>query len=216
MAFPTQPVIDTCTRADENPLAFGGRWLNGISSLKIASNRLRADTGEGLAGWVNIAASPDVEAYIRMDTAPTNAGEQFYFFARMTSAASISSGYAVRFDKDANRVAVLRIDSGALTTLAADFAPTGDGGGFGFSITGNVLQRYYYDGAWHALDAVTDGTYPNAGYFSMYTNNNSGRYSQIGAGPVSSVLGGGGSVSATGGIHEPLLGRGIGRGFGWR
>ncbi len=203
MAFPTQPIVDPCMRADENPISLGGLWTGPVGfDCKLASNRLQGNSAiVSIAGWVNQATAGDCEMYVTMATLPTTAGERVQLFVRASVQASFSSGNAYRldYDVDTDSLTLFRMDAGATTTLVHESSGiSNNGDGFGLSAIGTSFQMYRYlvlDLAWEALgDSITDATYSGPGYFTISsTGGTSSRCTNIGAGPVSSVPPGGGS-----------------------
>ncbi len=204
MAFPTQPIVDSCMRANESPLSLGGLWVDGGfgSLLTITSNQIAANgSGAAVSGWVNIATSGDVEFYLLMPTLPAS-GEVIYLLYRCSMPSNFGpNGYLLAFDGATQHLANARLDAGAYTGLSYDFVHGTDGGaigGFGIVATGSSHTQYIYTGStglWTSpVIANTDGTYTSAGYFSLFNSSGTtGRYTNIGLGPASSVPPGGGS-----------------------
>ncbi len=203
MAFPTQPVVDSFTRANENPLSFGGLWADGGTgtTLQVTANTMAASgAGSALAGWVNIASSGDVEFYVTWSTRPS-AAETVYLLYRCSTVATYGpNGYYLAYDLNTQSLSNGRLDGGAFTGLSHDFVPGSDGDylrGFGVAATGSShhLYRFSNDFTWSDTFLVnTDGTYTAAGYFSvLLAGGTTGRYASVGMGPVSSVPPGGGT-----------------------
>ncbi len=197
MAFPTQPVVDSCVRADESPLSLGGLWVDGgfASQFRITSNQLATTGSTAVSGWVNISTSADVEVYLSMPTTVAS-GESIWLLCRCSASASLTVNcYLVTYDGATSHLALARFDAGAYTSLSYDGIPP-TSTGIGLSATGSVLQPWYFDsGAWlNTIPPTTDSTYGAAGYFTLFSNGGTtGRFTNIGLGPASSVPPGGGS-----------------------
>lgn len=74
-AFPTTPVLDTCTRANEDPID-GGLWDASACTasfnfhLKLVSNEIvNQSTVDGGSWWLTSNASNDAEVYVTLTTA---------------------------------------------------------------------------------------------------------------------------------------------------
>ncbi len=199
MAFPTQTIMDSCVRADENPISLGGLWVDGGfgAFVKLVSNQAQATSaGSAVTGWANIATSADVEFYLSTPTVPA-AGETVYLLYRCSSPSAFGpNGYVVAFDGSTGHLSNARLDAGAWAGLSYDFIPGFPAvDGIGVGVVGSTHTPYYFTGgSWTAIAVNTDGTYTSPGYFSLFLQGGTGgRYTNIGLGPASSVPPGGGS-----------------------
>lgn len=175
MAFPTTGLLDSFTRADQNPVASGwaGPIFSGENQLKIVSNVLvPSSSGDGNSYW-NTSVGPDVEAYCTLASTWAT-GSRVIFYFRSTVGASVS-GYRVDFRNIAgdHLVYIDRVDAGSVTNLGGgpldplDTFASGDS--FGIQMIGSRITAFRKPsgGVWTLLGGRTDTTYTGAGFMGL-------------------------------------------------
>jgi hypothetical protein len=182
-AFPTTPVLDTCVRANENPMANGtwtGPVIIGDDQVQILSNECASQTVSVLNAssyWSASAFGPNSEAYATINTLPT-LDKGFELLARFTGAGTANaSGYAAGTFASGgvyNQYYYARWDNGVETALSGGTMSTLSASDkIGLEVIGSRLIIYIKigAGAWTAVDAgVTDTTYTGAGNIGLLIN----------------------------------------------
>ena len=191
MAFPTTGVLDNFTRGNETPLTNGGQWTNGIwfstsSACNLVSNAVVPETPFNFssAAW-NPATFTDCEEYGTVGATSGGPG----LCLRFNNLGGATTGYEV-FLFNTTTVAVFRRGGGSDTQIGSSYtiATAAIGDQLGASMVGSTLTTYYKAGAgaWTALGAITDTTYPGPGYLGILFDNSSGsgKFTSFGGGTV--------------------------------
>jgi hypothetical protein len=187
---PVEPltILDTFNRANENPLAFGGRWGNGIlgsseRSLKVASNLCASDRNTTATAWWKTQLGADEEAYATVSTLPGN-GNSFRVYTRLQSPGSSAvDGYVLLFTQASgtDQVTIDRITDGALTQLATTNREIGAGARLLFRAKGTALEAWVREGSvWSRIVRATDSTYTGAGFAGIGIRGKTGRLDDFG------------------------------------
>lgn len=205
-SFPTTPIIDNTTRADENPLG-NGNWtepeIGGDGTLQIISNKIgRGTTGYGDAYWSSQTFGPDVEMYYTISTVDNtgSAGAQtlapIWLDARINSPGNKPgiTGYGIAYNDVGNAV-LFNANFRIYKYKSADVPETqlivlppltlANGDSFGMSIIGNTIYGWAKQGAgaWFCLGSVTDTDYTGTtGRIALGMKNNTTRLSAVGGG----------------------------------
>ena len=185
------PVLDSFNRANENPLSDAGRWTNGIigsveNGLNVSSNTLACSLGSTCTAWRNNAQyGADAEAWAKVTTLP-GAGNSIRLYVRLQQPGSTAlTGYMLRTNQLAgtDQVFLERWDpNNTLRTLLTMSQELGVGNTLLVRAQGSTLEAWRYDGAsWSRLGAVTDATYPAAGYVGVGIRGTAGRLDDFGA-----------------------------------
>lgn len=161
------PILDTFTRANENPLSNGGKWtsehFNTAFGCQLVSNAATGTTTAALsASWWNAANfGPNVAVYYTVQTIPA-AGNYVRLSLRVSSVDSGSeSGYMMQWSNDVNGLRIFREDVSAGTQLSqAAAARFANGDTLKFTAVGSTLT-VYQNGA--SVLTATDATYAAAG-----------------------------------------------------
>lgn len=165
MSFPTTAILDTATRADENPAnGWTGPLYASDGTLKILSNALdAAGAGNGSAYWNAGTVGPASEVYATI----VALGALDLRIRSITPDTTSKDGYLL-YVNGSTAVAYYRLDNEVGTQLGSnDLQTIAATDSAGISIIGSALQAYYKvgAGAWAAVGAGrTDGTYSGAGY----------------------------------------------------
>lgn len=175
MSFPTTPILDTATRANENPLSNGGKWGTltglGLSDLQIISNQI-VGTSAALANdgmYWNVATFKDSVAYATIQTLLSDTLGGVFLLVRLDTATL--NGYAVQYDRNSlvagnDTLIIVRLDGGAATPLSTSSMMTiAVGDSFGVTVIGNTLTSWFKSGSglWTQIGTATDSTYTVAG-----------------------------------------------------
>lgn len=220
MAFPTTPILDTATRANENPLSNGGKWGTltglGLSNLQITSNKI-VGTSAALANdgmYWNVATYLNPEVYATVSTLLSDTLGGAFILGRLDT--STLNGYAVEYDRNSlvsgnDVLIIVRLDGGAATALSTSGMMTiAVGDSYGLSIIGSNLTSWYKSsgGSWTKIGTATDSTYTAAGNIGInevynvtspgLTNFGGGNYTIQGRRTLSSVGTGVGSRKSMG------------------
>jgi hypothetical protein len=145
--FPLTPVIDNCTRADENPLTNGGLWsakfISTDFNLKILTNQM---VGAGASDSSNVTAAdygPDCELWT-VGTGGTDFGTNILLRINSPGVAGVT-GYLVFFSVSGDQVTIQRIDN---STTFVTILPAQNVGAYvfsdtlGASIVGGTITAY--------------------------------------------------------------------------
>ncbi len=175
-SFPTTPILDTATRANENPLSFSGKWTtaSGINALKIASNEIAPQgSAQESASYWNVAKFKDAEAYFTVNTALTVTNDHINVFVRLDGVAL--NGYFAQYARDTvggDNINICRLDAGVSTTLATFPQGVSVGDSVGVAVSGNTITAWYKPaaGSWTYLGKATDTTYSTANNIGLDIN----------------------------------------------
>ncbi len=168
-AFPTTPILDTATRANENPLSNGGKWTlaPGFGNLQISSNKIitTASSVDDAMYWNNFSLA-DEEVYCTVGTILGTTADHVYLLARFT--ASTTNGYYIEYDRNTSTGDVLRMGklvAGVATSFVNVNQNISAGDSFGLVVIGNILQGWYKasGGSWTHISNFIDTTYTGVG-----------------------------------------------------
>lgn len=173
MPGPSTSVLDSFTRADENPLSGGGNWfgpvLSGQNQLKLVSNQIASTSGvtRGSGYWTP-SIYTDSEAFMTFSTVPTTDGAGVY--VRLTSPGSGSaSGYMGWFFPGSG-FRLWRLDNGTLNVIGGYSGSTtlAAGDKIWLRATGSsIVLAQFHSGSWTDVVTVTDSTYTQ-GYIGIF------------------------------------------------
>lgn len=169
----SSPIIDSFTRADENPLSGAGLWAglpinSGHGNLQIISNVARGVTaGANNSGYIAAAFAGDQECYL---TGLTNSDVRL--FTRISSPnTTVPNFYSAQFFVSSNSLIVTKTIAGVVdftfvnsTMVTLGFPTLASGDRYGFRATGggSVLLEAFIDfantGTWTAVWSGTDTT----------------------------------------------------------
>jgi hypothetical protein len=166
--FPATPVLDSATRADENP-ATGWTYpfWTGNASLKIASNQLTAVAGTGSGVLSRGPFGNNSEVYAKCNAA--GGGFELYLCASGTGQGNnnLVTTYFLNYGiAGANLLRVYKWNLGVLTVLGADIAQTFTAGDcLGLRRVGTTLEVWYKvgSGLWKRIATRTDASFMTGG-----------------------------------------------------
>lgn len=172
-AFPSTPILDTFTGAD-NTTPPNSNWTNAVitesssANVHIRSNQItNTTTAGGDAYWNPGTFTEAQEAYA--DITNIAVGKWISLHLRLTNiGASTTDGYIIYSDDALSQVLIGRRDNGSFTQLGAAISQTVEvGDKIGARLMGDQICAWYYDanaGAeWREIGCRTDSTYVNAG-----------------------------------------------------
>jgi hypothetical protein len=183
------PTLDSFNRANENPLSDGGRWTIGVIGvaevgLRVVSNRLGCNKSTTGTAWRNNASfGPDTESWARITTLPGNGNAVRLYVRLQTPGSAAVDGYMLRFVQASgtDQIFLERFTDGALTTLGTIGQDIAAGDTLLLRAQGSTLEAWRKNGAtWTRLGAVTDSTYPGAGYIGVGIRGRTGRLDDFG------------------------------------
>lgn len=193
-AFPTTPVLDTFTGAD-NAGPIDANWTNaeiknGAATQGCAlQDNAMAPINTGVVGcYRNVATyGPDFEGY---GTIVNVGSTSLWGICRIVQPGNnTGDGYCVETEDATDTFTLLRLDNAVATTLGAVITPGGQvtvGDKFGISITGDQICAWFNDdsGGWVQLGCRTDSTYTTAGNLAVYLtgSNTVGALDDVGGG----------------------------------
>lgn len=192
-AFPSTPVIDNCTRADESPLANGSLWATGASGLLISTDfHLKLLTNQVVAAGASFGSAvttraygPDQELYVVATGAEF--GSNLWVRTQNPGLATLT-GYEVTFDASANTIKIDRWDSSTVTvSLVVATAVTAYAAAdqVGVSIVGSRITAYV-NGVPKLY--ATDATYARAGLLALRKFSTQMPITSIGGGSINTTL----------------------------
>jgi hypothetical protein len=168
LPFPLTPVLDTATRADENP-ATGWTyplWV-GNASLKIASNQLTAVAGTGSGVLSRAPFDNNSEVHAKCNAA--GGGFELYLCASGTGQGNnnLITTYFLNYGiAGANILRVYKWNLGVITVLGADIAQAFTAGdSMGLRRNGTTLEVWYKvgSGLWTLKTTRTDSAIMTGG-----------------------------------------------------
>lgn len=190
MAFPTTGLLDSFTRADENPLSGGGNWdgpmYSGGSELLVTSNQIGQAGSFANSWWAASTFGPDCEAYMVMSTVSSGGGQMVLFVRVQSPGTTGIDGYEL-FDVSGT-TRFFRIDNEAETQLGADITHSfSNGDSLGFEAIGSTLTAYDKSaGTWSSYGSRTDATYGSAGSIGAGINSSGPRGDDFSGGTITS------------------------------
>jgi hypothetical protein len=179
MPTPTASILDSFTRANENPLSGGGNWsdsLNGShGNLQLVSNAVKTalgGSGTATAWWNAANFGPDCEASLKISTKPTITAHEVFLFARIQGEGTATyDGYFFRMinQSGTDTWEITRVDNGTGTVLASGSQEYSSGDSFAIQCIGSIISAWYKPaaGSWTLLGAVRDTTYAAAGKIAI-------------------------------------------------
>lgn len=185
--MPFTPVIDNCTRADENPVSNGGLWsgaskiISGDFFLKLATNTITAAGASNASSFTTTTYGPDTEIWTTCSGA--DSGNDLVVRIANPGAAGVT-GYMVSYDMPNDKVIIKRIDnSTTITTLFTSptlpaYASTDQ---MGFRVVGSNITVFIND---VAVASFSDSTYSNAGPIGIRKFSSQAPVTSVGGGTV--------------------------------
>jgi len=186
MAFPTQPVLDSFHRANENPLTTvnwsTGSFVPGDGQLQVSSSQCANVVSVGAQYWINNGTA-DCEVYATVK----QLGNNQQCFLR----ANIASSNCYLLDLAATGVwTIYKESSGTFTSLGSTTLAFANGDQYGFEASGTNL-RAYKNGT--LAMSLTDASYGSGGPFGLRLA--SAAVDNFGGGPTSTSNAGSGMTS---------------------
>ena len=173
MPAPSTPILDSFTRADENPLA--GNWTDKISTsdgnLQVLSNQLANTAAARGTAWYNSNTfGPDCEAYITIPTLQASV-DGIGLFLRVTNPGTASAaGYMCWYIQSLG-FRIWKLTSGTTFTPLVGYANPGvlsAGDKIAFSAIGSSLKvAGLHSGVWTDYHSVTDSSFGGAGFIGV-------------------------------------------------
>lgn len=192
--LPTTPVIDTLTRANENPL--GSPWLGALQpalsepQLELSSNQGKGTAAAGFSGSYTTLCGADCEAYM---TVPTiDSGNRIEVYARIVDIHAVNGtdGYCVSV---AGTAWTLRLvnnsSSSALGATVTQAFSNGDS--LGIRAVASTFEAWYRPTGspdWRILFTRQDGTFTTGGYLGARMFGTVYRFTNFGGGNVRSDI----------------------------
>jgi hypothetical protein len=197
MPSPTTPVLDTFTRANEDPLA-GPGWLGGIFSgdagMRLVSNQARGRAGAGAESYWKTSFPANQELFLTMAGKWANPDVGIAIFSNLQAPGTGGlSGYAVNpytsSSLGSDAIDAYRIDSGAFTKLGATASGLTFSAGdkLWWANVAGVLTLYRFAaGVWTSIFTRTDTTY-GAGYLGFAADDDTPLLDDVGGGAIGSA-----------------------------
>lgn len=191
---PTTPILDTFTRANENPLSGGGNWANLNTSygtvIKLISNTARIDVASGAGSYWTRAVISDFECYCTIASMQGFVG----LAARIAQpgGANTWDGYmlsSTQSNPGSPAPITLEKITNSVGTTIAKTPPVQFGDGLKILLrgVGPILQAWVFSSTeWVPILAVTDTTFKSGNIglflslgfgFPTVTNFGGGQYS---------------------------------------
>lgn len=186
MPFPTTPILDTFTRADENPLA--GIWTGpmepGGDSLQLLSNQVATIGAVNFGGsYVSALAGADCEAYATIAT--NDAGNRSELYVRGFTDINGLDGYCV--SRVGSTWSIRRkINTGDAQIGATATQAFSSGDSMGIAVYGTTLEGWYKPaaGAWTLVLSRSDSTYAAGGFIGIRMFGTTYRVDDFGGGTI--------------------------------
>lgn len=203
--FPTTPVLDSFTGADENPITtnWTAPLFSSDFSLQRLSNQLAGSAGAWNGAYYDLATfGPATELYATLATIPGNNDGMSMWGKAISPGGTSVSGYLLHPQKDSaggpdDNYSIERIDAGSVTALDA---PNGLGPAFNLTkfANGDAMGIRVYNGtieawikrvagSWSILSCSVDTTYETDTGVSLGIEmfDITGRWDDVGGGNVS-------------------------------
>lgn len=187
MPFPTTPILDSFTRADEGPPP-SASWSNTFNGLKVVSNECAGNAvGQNISFWNASTPGGGCEAYATIRAKPANTnGMGICARLKDTGAIGTLDGYLITALTAvvADTIRIDRLDNGVATTLGSTISQEFSvGDKIGIRCVGSNIQAWYFNGtSWSLLGTRVDTTYPDAGRIGLIIQNILGRWDDFGGG----------------------------------
>lgn len=175
-AFPSTPILDTFSQANEDPLSSSGNWSGpifpGINQMKVVSNGIMQSmtvaNQSGASYWAATNFGPGSEVYFDVPTVWANNASDVWTWCNGQNENTASvDGYTMVAGRGTGSWVwtAYRVDNGSWTQLGASLGTqtlsSGDSVGIECGPTG-ILQAYYKasGGSWTTIGTTrTDTTY---------------------------------------------------------
>lgn len=189
---------DDFNRANANPL--DGSWTNKVvaanTSMLINSSQAGGSSGAGTnsAWFTGFTPGDDCEAYITINTVPSN-GEFVRVYARLATPGTAGvDGYFVQWTKvsgaNNDSMALFRLDNASATSIGTFTGDYSAGDKIGIECIGSAISAYHFTGGvWTQRITTTDATYSAAGPAGIGGLGNGFRLDDFFAGTVSTSTG---------------------------
>lgn len=186
MPFPSTPMLDRFTGADETPITTN--WttplVTGDNSNRRLSNAFQGAAAGGFAGsWYDLVQfDADQEAYATISVLGTAVSP----WARLQNPGTATpSGYLARWFSG-NTVELRKVVAGAVSTIASGSGVIfSSGDGLGIRCVGTAIELWVrQSGVWSKKLETADGSIPNGGYIGMELNGATAVIDDFGGGIV--------------------------------
>lgn len=196
MPTPTTPLLDTLTRANEDPLA-GPGWLSpifaGDSGVKLVSNAATGRAGAGSESYWKYACPAAMEVWATLVTKYTNVDAGLTLFLNVQSPNSgAMSCYAFAIYNHSgpgvDLAEIYRFDSASPTNLGTSGTLTIANGAkfWARNLAGALTLYQLIAGVWTAILTATDTTY-GAGFLGVGCDDATLVVDDIGGGAIGSA-----------------------------
>lgn len=191
MPAPVTSVLDSFTRADENPLAnstWTGPIVSGDGQNKIVSNQVASGAGVANESYWNSSFAADQEVFLTLSTLyATSKG--FEVWGRIQSPGTVSlAGYTLYYECVTNVLQVYKYIGATPTQIGGNVTPTTLVGGDKILLNLNgttITTSYFHSGSWTTAHNFTDSSVSGSGFIGLMMNNDaSARADDFGGGAL--------------------------------
>jgi hypothetical protein len=195
MPFPTTSVIDTFTRANENPLSNGGKWtatiISGDTALQLLSNSVVGLGGtENSDYWNPATYGPDCEAYVDVPTLP-GFGAAIGLFSRITTPGASVNAYVATWTNlgGSSAFTIASYVGGVITPLFQQASTLLAGDSIGMSVVSSVITVYRKtSGVWSVIGSVGDSSISGAGNIGIISSDTVATLANFGGGTIGKAV----------------------------
>jgi hypothetical protein len=187
--FPITPVLDSCTRADENPaVGWTAAIYSGNVAPRIVGNRLVAAAAGTTSGYLSRAPfTNDAEFYFTMND--LGGGDINLTWAINDAGTAGVDNYVFSINQATNIMRLFSFTNGALgPQIGADINQVlTNGDSIGVRRLGSVIELWYKVGAglWTRIFSTTSTIWNAGGRAGIFFGNTTQKISNVGGGSIS-------------------------------
>jgi hypothetical protein len=188
-AFPATPVLDTCTRADENPATgWTAAIYSGNVAPRIVGNRLVAAAAGTTSGYLSRASfANDAEFYFTMND--LGGGDINLTWAINEPGTAGVDNYVFSINQATNIIRLFSFTNGALgPQIGADINQVlTNGDSIGVRRLGSRIELWYKvgSGLWKRIFTATSTVWNAGGRAGIFFGNTTQKISNVGGGSIS-------------------------------
>lgn len=215
--FPTTPIRDTFTRADESALTTasnGETWAIipdqgtvGLGAVGVSSNTAYSTAGPGSFDMLTTTDAADCEAYVTIATKGSSTNDEVTVDVRLQQYGNALTidGYAVRalVQAGTDTIIIARADNIVATALVTFNQEFSSGDAIGIRCTGSIIEAFYRSGSsgpFTRLGGVVDVNYPNGGRTALTLVGTNTRADNFGGGAYVQPVSGSGTRGVLSGV----------------
>ena len=168
-------ILDTASRANENPLSDGGKWTNPLKSgngnLQLSSNHIQITSLACSAYWNPQTFGPNCEVFATVVAKPAAAANgELHLRVQNAGTTSLNSYFVDLSSTNASRIlktvnnVITNLGSGSATGIVA-------GDAIGLQVIGTSLISWFNHNGWNSIVSITDSSVSGVGNVGIAIGN---------------------------------------------